>query len=214
MEATPITKIYEEQWRPRFIRSMSPGLTFNDEMRNATRFLRARPGEMALDVACGSGLYTRPLAQLIKGESARHTGHIIGVDISVPMLKEAARLARQESIENITYVRADVNALPFGKTACFDHITCMAAFHLFPKAGAVAIRLAALLKPGGNLVMLTTRSSRKPLFRMLEKSSEPISGLRFFDAEELDDILRAAGLVPNDKRVFGAMAMIEARKPG
>jgi len=219
MEMSPVTRIYEENWRPRFIKTMSPGLEFGEEMRNVTRWLRAQPGERILDLACGPGLYSRPLARLVAGEAdgtpakQKKSGEVLGVDISSPMLKEAVRLARSERIENVTYLRADVHKLPFRPDARFDHATCMAAYHLFPDPLKVAQSVSTHLMPGGNFLLLTTHAAKQVWLRALEKSSERFSGLRFFDSAELDNILRTAGLIPEDRKVYGAMVMLQARKP-
>jgi len=212
MEMSPVTKIYEERWRPRFIRSMSPGLTTNEEMRNVTRWLRPAGGELVLDIACGPGLYTRPLAGLVAsgGKKRGGGGHVVGLDISAPMLKEAVRLARTEGIPNVTYIRGDVHKLPFRKKALFDHATCMAAFHLFPGPDAVARGIAGLLKPGGTFCLLTTHASRNPLMNTAQKASERFSGLRFFGDAELDGILRGAGFIPGDRKIYGSMTMLQA----
>ncbi len=219
MEMSPVTKIYEENWRPRFIKTMSPGLEFGEEMRIVTRWLRAQPGETVLDLACGPGLYSRPLAKLVAGQdngsrkkSLPESGQVIGVDISVPMLKQAVKLARAEGIDNVTYIRADVHKLPFRPQAMFDHATCMAAYHLFPDPQKVASSVGTLVKPGGNFLLLTTRTSSRPLLRAAEKASERFSGLRFFDSAELDNILRGAGFIPEDRKAYGAMVMLQARR--
>ena len=59
-----------------------------------------RPGETVLEVGCGTGVLDRWLA--------RHTGganHIVGIDISRYMLREAMALARQEGLEGVVEFR-------------------------------------------------------------------------------------------------------------
>ncbi|MCW5829842.1 MAG: methyltransferase domain-containing protein [Deltaproteobacteria bacterium] len=213
MEMAPITRIYEEQWRPQLVRAVSPGLTFDEELRTVTRWLRLEPGDRLLDLACGPGLYTRPLAKLVAGDGAKGaTGDVIGVDISGPMLKEAVKLAAADGIGNVIYIRADVQNLPFRKRAQFSHATCMAAFHLFPDPTAVTQAVGGLLKKGGAFCLLTTRTSRTPWIRAAERLSSRFSGLRFFDESELDGMFRASGLVPGERKQYGPVVlMIEAR---
>ena len=67
-----------------------------------------RPGETVLEAGCGTGVLDRWLA--------RHTGganHIVGIDISRYMLREAMALARQEGLEGVMSSGKEAEALPF-----------------------------------------------------------------------------------------------------
>jgi ubiquinone/menaquinone biosynthesis C-methylase UbiE len=68
-----------------------------------------RPGETVLEVGCGTGVLDRWLA--------RHTGganHIVGVDISRYLLREAMALASQAGLEGVVEFReGSAEALPF-----------------------------------------------------------------------------------------------------
>jgi ubiquinone/menaquinone biosynthesis C-methylase UbiE len=67
------------------------------------------PGEVVLEVGCGTGVLDRWLA--------RHTGganRIIGVDINPFLLREATALARHEALEHlISFREGNAEALPF-----------------------------------------------------------------------------------------------------
>ncbi|MFD8545711.1 class I SAM-dependent methyltransferase [Streptomyces sp. NPDC059649] len=96
----------------------------------------------ALDVGCGDGLLVRKLA--------RRIGEVTGVDRSAAML----RLARESSagIPNATFLAADFMAdgtLPGG----YDLVTAVAVIH-HAEFTAAARRLAALVAPGGRLVVV------------------------------------------------------------
>ncbi len=65
----------------------------------------------ALDLACGTGLISRQLAQ--------HAESVVGLDSSEAMLRRAAELT---SDENVRYVRGDVRAFDLGET--FDAAVC------------------------------------------------------------------------------------------
>lgn len=71
--------------------------------------IRVRPGEVVVEVGCGSGVLIRWLA--------RQTGRanrLVGVDINRFLLREAAALAQTEGLaETITWQEGDAEALPF-----------------------------------------------------------------------------------------------------
>ncbi|MBN1921432.1 MAG: class I SAM-dependent methyltransferase [Anaerolineae bacterium] len=101
-----------------------------------------RPGERALDVGCGTGAFSRRLAERFDS--------VLGLDLSPQMI----RLARERSraYPNIEFRIADVlaEALP---GAHFDAIVSIATLHHLPLP-EILPRLAHTLKPGGTLAVL------------------------------------------------------------
>lgn len=100
------------------------------------------PCGQALDVGCGSGLLLAKLAE--------RCGAVVGVDPDAAALRAAA--GRLTSYDNGTLLQADVLTadLPDG---CFDLVTAVASLlHLPLQAGLV--RLAALVRPGGRLIVV------------------------------------------------------------
>ena len=77
---------------------------------------------VGLDVACGTGFITRPLAQKM---------HIVyGVDISMGMLEKATEYAGEKGIGNIHFARSRAERLPF-PDCVFDWVICTRALHRF-----------------------------------------------------------------------------------
>jgi len=71
--------------------------------------VQLRPGEVILEVGCGSGVLDRWLAQ-----HTMHGNHIIGVDVNRYLLREATALAAQEGLTDvIAFQEGDAQALPF-----------------------------------------------------------------------------------------------------
>jgi ubiquinone/menaquinone biosynthesis C-methylase UbiE len=81
-------------------------------VRAANDLLLARagvaPGEAVLEVGCGTGAATLPLAEAV-GES----GRVVGVDISEPMLAVARRNAAESGLRNISLLQADAQVYGF-----------------------------------------------------------------------------------------------------
>jgi SAM-dependent methyltransferase len=67
------------------------------------------PGEVVLEVGCGTGVLDRWLARRTAGAN-----QIVGVDINPFLLREAMALARQEALEHrIAFREGNAEALPF-----------------------------------------------------------------------------------------------------
>lgn len=102
----------------------------NDSMiRLAVELLAPGPGMRLLDLYCGIGNFTLPLAQ--------RAGAVLGVEGAAPMVTRARDNARQNGIGNATFALADLStadgAIPWAGQA-FD-----AALLDPPRAGAAAI---------------------------------------------------------------------------
>lgn len=106
----PVTAwAYERVWRGRAL-TLLAGEPFGYERELPLITALAAPdrGGLYIDVACSNGLYARALDHHID-----HTqGHIVGIDHSLPMLRQGREFARKEQ-RRISFVRASAQALPF-----------------------------------------------------------------------------------------------------
>jgi SAM-dependent methyltransferase len=106
--------------------------------------LQQAPGriDLALDVGCGLGTFTRALA--------RRSRHVTAVDLSPQMIDEARRLSRDHG--NIEYLVADAmqHDLPASR---FDCVASLAMLHHVP-LGPMLARLRDAVAPGGTLLVL------------------------------------------------------------
>jgi len=100
------------------------------------------PGDRVLDVGCGSGGTTRAAAQL--------GGHVLGVDLSSPML-ELAR-SRSADLSNVRFTQADAQVHPFDEV---DVVISQSGVMFFGDPEAAFTNLARALRPGGRLVTMT-----------------------------------------------------------
>lgn len=104
-------------------------------------------GRAILDLACGTGFYSRLLKRL-------GAARVIGVDISEAMIAEA-RAEESQNPVGIEYVVADAATLPV--LGAFDLATAMYLLHYAETAESMhrmCRNIAANLKPGGHLVAL------------------------------------------------------------
>ena len=114
-----------------------------------------KDGDMVLDVCCGTGATTAPIARMVG------TGKVTGVDLSPDMMDRAKT---KVSGLNAEFVRASIASLPFADNS-FDKAFISYALHEMPddirQAGLKEIH--RVLKPGGRFLALDYhRSSAFP----------------------------------------------------
>jgi SAM-dependent methyltransferase len=146
MQAAPVARIYERFWRPLgyYIASSRP---FSEEVRAVLQLQQETDRSRLLDVGCGTGVFSRPLA--------RAAGLVVAFDLSWPMLNRAQWLARQQGTSNLAFIRGTVLKLPFIAGA-FPSINCCGALHLFDQPDAALREMGRVLSPGGHVSIQTT----------------------------------------------------------
>ncbi len=100
-------------------------------------------GAHVLDVACGTGNLTIPLAR--RGAVAT------GVDIAANLLQQARERANNEGLD-VSFDEGDAEQLPY-EDASFDAVVTMFGAMFAPRPEVVAAEFARVLKPGGMLAM-------------------------------------------------------------
>jgi ubiquinone/menaquinone biosynthesis C-methylase UbiE len=105
---------------------------------------KIRPGDLVLDLACGTGAVTRQIVGKI-GKS----GHVIGVDSSQTALSIAKKSIKNK---NIDFAIFDAENLGFAQE--FDVITCQYALFFFPNAAKALANIKKTLKKNGTLALV------------------------------------------------------------
>jgi ubiquinone/menaquinone biosynthesis C-methylase UbiE len=181
MESDTVVRIYESRlWRRSFVATLALGISFDREQEMVLEAASPQPGGTILDLACGPGIYTRALARRV-GD-----GRVVGLDISLPMLRYAVRRARNDGIDNVTFVRASALDLPLPAQA-FDAVNCCGALHLFPDVPKAIGEIVRVLQPDGRF---TAAVFRQPGATGRRGSGV---GLHAFRTGELEGILERAG---------------------
>ncbi len=105
------------------------------------QLLRVEPGERVLDLGCGPGTLTLPLAR-----ATGAGGLVLGVDVAPGMLA----LAAVSTPPWTRLARMDMERLAL-RDGAFDAVACGHALHLCPDLGAALREARRVLRPGGRL---------------------------------------------------------------
>jgi ubiquinone/menaquinone biosynthesis C-methylase UbiE len=106
-----------------------------------------RPGQEVLDVACGTGIVARTVADRLAG-----TGRVVGVDLNDGMLDVARRLR-----PDLEWRHGDVTDLPFPDRS-FDAALCQMALMFFPDRVRALQEMARVTRPGGVVALAVPAS--------------------------------------------------------
>lgn len=160
------------------------------ELRVLSRYLELRPGERILDVACGSGYWTRKLAATC-GCTA------VGIDLSET---EIAVAQRHHSGAHCTYLQSSAETLPF-PTATFDKVISVCALEHFSSDTAALAEMARVLKPGGILGISVDSMSGPFVTESYRKWHAQEHFVRnYYDLDSFRTKLQGAGFLPLEHR--------------
>jgi ubiquinone/menaquinone biosynthesis C-methylase UbiE len=182
MQTPPVVSIYEKLWR-RAGYYLASSRSFKHEMQTVLRIRKGKSADRTLDLACGTGVFTRPLARI--GDNP-----VVGLDLSWPMLNQAQKLLKREGLSNVVFIRATAFSLPF-VDAAFSYVNCCGALHLFDRPDAALREIGRILEPGGHLCVQTTiRPARSAGFAYF---LERFIRFGFFEEPALSEQLQLAG---------------------
>ena len=121
-----------------------------------------RPGQQALDVACGTGDLAAGLARQVGDR-----GLVVITDINAAMLSRGRdRLIDAGFVANVSCVQADAERLPFADNSFHCVTIGFGLRNLTDKARALAA-MRRVLKPGGQLLVLEFSQPRLPALKPL-----------------------------------------------
>jgi len=154
-------------------------------------------GKQVLDVGCGGGILSEAMARA--GASA------LGIDLSQAVLDVAELHALQAGI-SAAYRNIAGEELAEERPGAFDLVTCMEMLEHVPDPAATVRALAALTKPGGDIVVSTLNRNAlafavaivgaEYVARVLPRGTHQY--LKFIRPSELARWGRAAGLELRD----------------
>jgi ubiquinone/menaquinone biosynthesis C-methylase UbiE len=186
-------ELYESQFVPALFAEWAPRLT---------EVAGVAPGQRVLDVACGTGIVARTVADAQRGH-----GHVVGLDLNEAML-DVARRVRPE----IEWRQGNAAHLPFADGS-FDVALCQMAFMFFPDRARALREMARVVTAGGTVAFsvpsrLAAQPAYAPFVDMAARHAGPealrLLGAYFAsgDLDELRGLVDAAGLQLAATRTF------------
>jgi len=162
------------------------------------RALWPRPGEVlerlgiepdaeVVDLCCGDGLFTIPLARMVRC--------VVAIDLDPAMLALARGRARAEGLVNCTFTMGDAYDLPKLVPSHVDWVLIANTFHGVPDKTRLAGAVAAVLQPRGRFVVINWRRRPREQTVVLGQPRGPKTELRMTPAE-VTAAVGSAGLRP------------------
>jgi ubiquinone/menaquinone biosynthesis C-methylase UbiE len=187
----------DERWVPAWDGAAYAANTGHHRVHDAW-FLRAfpiEPNDRVLDLGCGSGDFTRIVADLVPA------GEVVGVDAQASMLDEARGVAGPNQSFVLAAVQDLDRAFPApAADGTFDVVMSRAVLHWVPKTDlpGVLASAARLVKPGGWLRIECGGAGNVPMvLAVLDSISAayggPSSPWHFADAGTYLDLVERAG---------------------
>jgi phosphatidylethanolamine/phosphatidyl-N-methylethanolamine N-methyltransferase len=156
MQETTTKKIYD-------IQSLVYDVTFaklvKRRVSEAIKHMNIAANDMVLDLGIGTGaslpFYPRQ-------------GHVIGIDLSDGMLREARKKVREHNINNVTLVQANALSLPF-PDSFFDHVFISHVISVVSDPVVLVKEAQRVAKPDARIVVLNHFQSSNRFIAMIEK---------------------------------------------
>jgi ubiquinone/menaquinone biosynthesis C-methylase UbiE len=117
--------------------------------RRLVELVDVRPGQRGLDIGCGRGAATFPLAAAVADE-----GDVTGVDVAPAMVALARARAEREGVANVRFEAMDATDLPLPERA-FDVVLSSLVLFFLPDPPAALARWLRLASAGGQVGLST-----------------------------------------------------------
>jgi SAM-dependent methyltransferase len=145
-----------------------------------------RPGVVAVDLCCGDGVFTAPLACT--------ADRVYAIDIDPVMLDRARVRVAEAGPTNCDFVLADAMTVDAIVPEPVDYVLLANTFHGIPDQLGVARAVAASLKPHGQFGIVNWHRRPREGTVVLGQPRGPKTEMRI-EADEVAAIVKPAGLL-------------------
>jgi ubiquinone/menaquinone biosynthesis C-methylase UbiE len=145
-------------------------------------------GMTAIDLCCGDGLFTAPLARV--------ASHIYAIDIDPAMLDQARVRVAASGMTNCEFIVADAMMLNAVVSEPVDYVLLANTFHGVPDQLGLARVVAAKLKPQGQFGIVNWHRRSREETVVLGQPRGPKTEMRM-EADDVTAIVKSAGLLLN-----------------
>jgi ubiquinone/menaquinone biosynthesis C-methylase UbiE len=174
-----------------------------DYSRRLVEVAAIKPGDRVLDVACGTSVVTRLVANKVGS-----AGQVVGLDLNEGMLARARASSKAAAIE---WRVGSATDMPF-PDATFDCVICQHGLQFIPNKAAAVSEMHRVLADRSRTVVSVWRSIEHCPWQAAiadavernvgsEQAAQIRSAFSFGDADELQQVLVAAGFLGVEIRI-------------
>jgi ubiquinone/menaquinone biosynthesis C-methylase UbiE len=143
------------------------------------------PGADAVDLCCGNGWFTVPMAKVAR--------KVIAIDIDRAQLEAAGERLKTAGIQNVLFVEGDAYDVAKLAPHPVDLVFMANSFHGVPEPTRLAREVARALKPGGRFVIVNWHRRRREETVVLGEPRGPATNLRM-GPQTTQAVVEPAGL--------------------
>lgn len=149
------------------------------------RVLGIRPGMTVIDLCCGDGYFTAPLARIVGGK-------VYAIDIDSQMLEQARVEAERQRVAVAAWIPGDAYDVAKLVPEPVDYVLIANTFHGVPDKTGFARAVAEVLKPGGHFAVVSWHQLPREQTTVLGKPRGPKTEMRM-SPEEVQAAVEPAG---------------------
>jgi demethylmenaquinone methyltransferase/2-methoxy-6-polyprenyl-1,4-benzoquinol methylase len=181
--------------------------------RYTIQHANARPGQVILDLAGGTGDLAREFARIV-GER----GRVVLADINAAMLEHGRRRLVDAGIAgNVDLAQVDAEALPFADNT-FDRVSIAFGLRNVTDQASALAEMHRVLKPGGKVLILEfsrPSSAIKPAYDLYSFKVLPLLGkLVARDPESYRYLAESIRMHPDQETLLGMMEQAGFERAG
>lgn len=154
--------------------------------KNVILSLGVKKEAIAIDLCCGDGYFTFPLAEI--------SSKVYGIELVSELLEQAKREGEIRKLINCIWIQGDVMKLSELVPESVDFILIANTFHGIPDKEAICKSIFSILKPNGELAIINWHKKPREETIVLELPRGPKSEMRM-SPEEVEKILLPAGFL-------------------
>lgn len=150
------------------------------------RSIGATSGMRAVDLCCGDGYFTAPLARIVS------PGAVFAVDLAEEMLQQARAEVAAQGVQNVTFLQGDARDLARLLEDPADLVLIANTFHGVPDKTALAVQARRVLKADGRFVVINWHAMPREQTPVLGAPRGPRAEMRMTPDAALE-VVRPAG---------------------
>lgn len=154
--------------------------------KNVIRDLEVKKGAIAIDLCCGDGYFTFPLAE--------ESSEVYGIELDGDLLEQAKKEGEAHQVTNCIWVQGDAMKITKMVTKPVDFILIANTFHGIPDKETLGKSMLSVLKPQGELAIINWHKKPREETMVLGLPRGPKTEMRM-SPTEVKDVLLPLGFV-------------------